>query len=123
LFEKNNFISSDDEINERLLNDIYFGEYLDLMEEIEHKLDIKEKNFSPTNDDKNTTKNIVSSEFYKFLVNNSKKRTKQYDNSMMFYNSLSLIMLSMLTGGLIGVILIIYFSFKTDDNEINLNQL
>ena len=67
------------------------------------------------------SKNIISSEFYKFLVNSSKKRNKQYDKSMIFYNSLSLIMLSILTGGLIGVILIIYYTLKPEDNEININ--
>lgn len=113
-------LSSDDEISERLLNDIYFGEYLDLMEDIENNLDLNEENKNINN--KNNTQKIVSNEFYKFLLKNSKKRNKQYDTSMMFYNSLSLIMLSMLTGGLIGVVLIIYYSFKTDDNEINLNQ-
>lgn len=122
LFEKNKLLSSDDEISERLLNNIYFGEYLDLMEDIENNLDLNEDNKNINSKNKNNTQNIVSNEFYKFLVKNSKKRNKQYDASMMFYNSLSLIMLSMLTGGLIGVVLIIYYSFKTDDNEINLNH-
>lgn len=94
------------------------------MEDIENNLDLNEKNknLNLNNDKKNSTQNLVSNEFYKFLVKNSKNRNKQYDTSMMFYNSLSLIMLSMLTGGLIGVVLIIYYSFKTDDNEISLNQ-
>jgi len=123
LFEKKQLLSSDDdEISERLLNDIYFGEYLDLMEDIENNLDLNEENKNLTNKKNNNTKNIISNEFYKFLVKNSKKRNMQYDNSMMFYNSLSLIMLSMLTGGLIGVVLIIYYSLKADDQEINLNE-
>jgi len=105
------------------LNDIYFGEYLDLMEDIENNLDLNEDKKNHDNSEKkNNTQNLVSNEFYKFLVKNSKNRNKQYDSSMMFYNSLSLIMLSMLTGGLIGVVLIIYYSVKTEDNEINLNQ-
>jgi len=123
LFEKKQLLSSDDdEISERLLNDIYFGEYLDLMEDIENNLDLNEENKNLTNKKNNNTKNIISNEFYKFLVKNSKKRNMQYDTSMMFYNSLSLIMLSMLTGGLIGVVLIIYYSLKADDQEINLNE-
>lgn len=123
MFEKKQLLSSDDdEISERLLNDIYFGEYLDLMEDIENNLDLNEENKNLTNKKNNNTKNIISNEFYKFLVKNSKKRNMQYDNSMMFYNSLSLIMLSMLTGGLIGVVLIIYYSLKADDQEINLNE-
>lgn len=86
------------------------------------ELNAEKNNFTISENIKNNTKNIVSSGFYDFLVKNSKKRNKQYDNSMMFYNSLSLIMLSMLTGGLIGVILIIYYSFKSDDSEISLNH-
>lgn len=94
------------------------------MEDIETKLDLNEenKNIKDNNKNNNNNQNIVSNEFYKFLVKNSKKRNMQYDTSMMFYNSLSLIMLSMLTGGLIGVVLIIYYSLKADDDEINLNQ-
>lgn len=42
-------------------------------------------------------------------------RKKHFDNSLLFYNSLSLIMLAMLTGGLIGVIFIMFFSFKSED--------
>jgi quinol-cytochrome oxidoreductase complex cytochrome b subunit len=105
------------------LNDIYFGEYIDLVEEIENNLDFKEENkFLNNEDDKKVdSKNIISSEFYKFLVNSSKKRNKQYNKSMIFYNSLSLIMLSMLTGGLIGVVLIVYYSMKPEERENNFN--
>jgi len=93
------------------------------VEEIENNLDFKEENKFMGNDanKKVDSKNVISSEFYKFLVNSSKKRNKQYNKSMMFYNSLSLIMLSMLTGGLIGVLLIVYYSLKPEENENNLN--
>ena len=35
-------------------------------------------------------------------------------NNFLFYNSLSLIMLSMLAAGLVGVVFILYFTFKKD---------
>jgi len=49
------------------------------------------------------------------LKNLKEKKQKQFDNSILFYNSLSLIMLAMLTGGLIGIIFILFFTFRTDD--------
>lgn len=124
IFEKTKILTSDNDISERLLNDIYFGEYIDLVEEIENNLDFKEDNkflIDGNGDKKIDSKNIISSEFYKFLVNSSKKRNKQYNKSMIFYNSLSLIMLSMLTGGLIGVVLIVYYSLKPEDTDNSFN--
>ena len=105
------------------MNDIYFGEYVDLVEEIENNLDFKEKNIFLTNNSnkKIDSKNVFSSEFYKFLKNSSKKRSKQYDKSMIFYNSLSLIMLSILTGGLLGLVLIIYYYLKPEETENKYN--
>jgi hypothetical protein len=44
-----------------------------------------------------------------------KKHAKNFDNSLEFYNSLSLIMLFFLSGGLIGVLFILYYSFKNSD--------
>ncbi len=49
------------------------------------------------------------------LKNLKEKKQKHFDNSILFYNSLSLIMLAMLTGGLIGIIFILFFTFRTDD--------
>lgn len=43
------------------------------------------------------------------------------ENSYLFYNSLSLIMLSMLAGGLVGVIFILYFTFKKEYHGEELN--
>jgi hypothetical protein len=45
-----------------------------------------------------------------------KRKDKDGENALMFYNSLSLIMLAMIAGGLVGVIFILYFSSKKDDN-------
>jgi len=45
------------------------------------------------------------------------KKKIQFDNSLLFYNSLSLIMLAMLTGGLIGVVYILFFTFRNDDKQ------
>jgi sugar-specific transcriptional regulator TrmB len=51
---------------------------------------------------------------------NLKKKRKEDDTAALnFYNSLSLIMLSLLVGGLVGVIFILYFSFKSDDKPEN----
>jgi len=58
--------------------------------------------------------------FEEFLKQKSPTRKKKYiedDNVFMFYNSLSLIMLSMLGGGVVGVIFILYFSFKHDTSN------
>ncbi len=48
----------------------------------------------------------------------TRKKSKHYDNSLMFYNSLSLIMLSLLAGGLVGIIFIIFLSFKNTEKQI-----
>lgn len=44
-----------------------------------------------------------------------KKKSIQDDNSIVLYNSLSLLMLSMLAAGLVGVAFILYFSFKDEE--------
>jgi len=59
---------------------------------------------------------ILLEEFLK-MKNPKKKKYMEDDNIFMFYNSLSLIMLSMLGGGVVGVIFILYFSFKSDDTN------
>jgi hypothetical protein len=55
------------------------------------------------------------------LARNIKKkrhhREKEDDNSLVFYNTLSLVMLSMLAGGLVGVLFILYFSFKKENDS------
>jgi hypothetical protein len=68
------------------------------------------------------TKKIKSFEkfFYtdlRRIKNLNQNKKKKYDNGMLFYNSLSLVMLSMLAGGLVGVVFILYFTFKKDDNS------
>ncbi len=116
-------MTSDNEITERLLNDIYFGEYIDLVEQIENNLDFKKENIF-LEDNSNTkieTKNVLSSEFNKFLIKSSKKRNNQYNKSMIFYNSISLIMLSISTGGLIGVVLIVFYYLKPEESENKFN--
>ena len=59
---------------------------------------------------------ILFEDFLK-IKNPKKKKLIEDDNVFMFYNSLSLIMLSMLGGGVIGVIFILYFSFKHDNTN------
>jgi hypothetical protein len=50
-----------------------------------------------------------------FSEKNLQETKKKYESSLLFYNSLSLIMLAMLAGGLVGVIFILYFSFHSKD--------
>lgn len=50
-----------------------------------------------------------------FSEKNLHETKKKYESSLLFYNSLSLIMLAMLAGGLVGVIFILYFSFHSKD--------
>ena len=52
---------------------------------------------------------------YSGLSSKIKKKKKENENALMFYNSLSLIMLAMLAGGLVGVIFILYFSFRKEE--------
>lgn len=69
------------------------------------------------NGNKNINKKDEKKLFEEFLKlkNPKKKKYMGDDNVFMFYNSLSLIMLSMLGGGVVGVIFILYFSFKSDN--------
>lgn len=54
-----------------------------------------------------------------FLNIKSEKRKYLEDhNVFMFYNSLSLVMLSMLGGGVIGIIFILYFSYKDENHKL-----
>ena len=53
----------------------------------------------------------------KRIKNLSKNKKRNYDNGMLFYNSISLVMLSMLAGGLVGVVFILYFTFKKDESS------
>lgn len=59
--------------------------------------------------------------FEEFLKQKGSSRRKKFldddNNSFMFYNSLSLIMLSMLGGGVVGVIFILYFTFKNEGSN------
>jgi hypothetical protein len=48
---------------------------------------------------------------------NLKKRKTLENNRFNFYNSISLIMLGLLAGGLVGVVFILYFSFKTQETN------
>ena len=54
----------------------------------------------------------------KYRIDNL-KNSKELNNfnSINFYHNLSLIMLSMLGGGLVGIIFILYFTLKPDQND------
>lgn len=58
------------------------------------------------------TQNLTQNEIYKI------KQHRKTENKFMFYNSLSLIMLSMIAGGLVGIVFVLYFSFKKDENDL-----
>lgn len=76
-----------------------------------------------SNDSNKITEGNIQDEilFEEFLKQKIPKKKKYMDddNVFMFYNSLSLIMLSMLGGGVVGVIFILYFSFKNDNSNLN----
>lgn len=81
-----------------------------------------ENNLSANNLSKITETNIKDEVlFEEFLKKKGNWRKKKYleedNNAFMFYNSLSLIMLSMLGGGVVGVIFILYFTFKNDSTN------
>ena len=50
-----------------------------------------------------------------FKEKNLQTTKKKYESTLLFYNSLSLIMLAMLAGGLVGIIFILYFSFHNKE--------
>jgi len=105
------------QFNPNLINEYFLSEYIDLTEEIEYYLynvDLLHNRNITTKLDGREIKLITH--FYNLTQRNSKKRNKQYENSLNVYKSISLLMLSMLTGGIIGVLIIIYLSFKNDEN-------
>jgi len=115
------FKNSQSKYKPNLINEYYLSEYIDLSEEIEFLL--YEVDFV---NNKNMTKDLHSREinlisrFYNMTKNYSTKRNKQYEDSLVYYNSISMVILSMLTGGIIGVIIIIYFSFKSNKTLENI---
>lgn len=65
-------------------------------------------------------KNFIDSfvDFQDIYKKKNLKQTKEnYQNNLLFYNSMSLIMLCLLAGGLVGVIFILYISFNASANE------
>lgn len=105
------------QFNPNLINEYFLSEYIDLTEEIEYYLYevdfLHNKNFT---NNLNSREIKLISRFYNLTQKNSKKRNKQYQNSLNVYNTISLLMLSMLTGGIIGVMIIIYLSLKNEEN-------
>lgn len=67
-------------------------------------------------------KNEILFEDFLKIKNFEKKKILEDDNVFNFYNSLSYIMLSMLGGGVIGVIFILFFSFKNDHSKFFRDQ-
>jgi len=53
-----------------------------------------------------------------FNIRSEKRKYLEEHNVFMFYNSLSLVMLSMLGGGVIGIIFILYFSYKDENHKL-----
>jgi hypothetical protein len=67
--------------------------------------------------DKSVVKRNSTNSFPFRTKSRDKKHKKKikYDNSLNFYNSLSLVMLAILSGGLVGVVFILYASSKNAD--------
>lgn len=110
------FKNSKNKQNPDLIYKYFLSEYFDLSEEIEYYLyEVDFLHYRNVTKSLNKREINLISRFYNMTKKNSKKRNKQYENSLIYYNSISLLMLSMLTGGIIGVIIIIYLSFTTDN--------
>jgi hypothetical protein len=102
----------------------------------------KEENTNLKSDDKKIIKKLkdevnysiknIESHHKNFLENfnefetvsidlNKENIKKKFEKNLLFYNSISLIMLALLAGGLVGIIFILYFSFGSG-SENNLNN-
>jgi len=106
--------------NPNLINEYFLSEYIDLSEDIEYYL--HEVDFLSY---KNLTKNLnkreinLISRFYNITKNNPKRLNYQTQNTVFYYNNITFLMLSMLSGGIIGVMIILYISIKTDNTFDN----
>lgn len=59
-------------------------------------------------------------EFEELLKKKNLKKVKStYQKNVLIYNSISLLMLCLLSGGLVGVIFILYYSFKSKEGNSN----
>merc|ERR1711957_1049892 len=69
----------------------------------------------------NYTKNLSNREknmikrFYNLTEKHIKVSTDACENSVIYYNGISIVLLFMLTGGLLGIFIMIWMSFKTED--------
>lgn len=61
---------------------------------------------------------ILINDFDLFSENFERRKYLEDHNVFVFYNSLSLIILSMLGGGVLGLLFILFFSFKEEDHKI-----
>jgi hypothetical protein len=83
----------------------------------------KEKENNEINKLENT-ENLMMDYFEKIYIDeilNIKSNRRQYledNNVFVFYNSLSLVMLSMLGGGVLGLLFILFFSYKDENHKI-----
>ena len=73
----------------------------------------------------NYTKNLsemeieMISRFYNLTERNMKITSDAYENSVFYYNGISVVLLFMLTGGLIGILVMVYLSIdwgKSNEN-------
>ena len=53
--------------------------------------------------------------FYNLTEKHIKVSTDAYENSVIYYNGISIVLLFLLTGGLLGIFIMIWMSFKTED--------
>ncbi len=83
---------------------------------LEKKIKLFEMQHSKDSNVKNIN-NLSTPSTHSKLKKKKTHKEKEDENTFMFYNSLSLIMLSMLAGGLVGVVFILYFSFKKEGSD------
>ena len=101
-----------------LINDFIINEYNDLSNDIE--LYVSEVDFlnmgngNYTKDLSKREKNMIK-RFYNLTEKHLKISNENFENSVFYFYGISILLLCMLTGGIIGIIIMIYMSFKSQD--------
>ena len=107
-----------DKVNPNLINEYFLSEYIDLSKDIEYFLyDVEILQNKNMTESLNVLDTDLFSKFYDMTKKYSIKKNKINEKSLEFYNGISLLILSILIGGIIGVIIIIYSSFKRENKQ------
>ena len=105
-----------------MINNIIFNEYSDLSNDIEFYMSevdfLNMGNYTNTKNLSKREKNMIN-RFNNLTEKHLKICSEVYDNSVIYFNGISIILLFMLTGGIIGIFFEIYMSFKSEDLNKN----